>query len=371
MKKMIGICTLFVFCVGLSIVHAQPSTSRSFRMGFTPFPYELSLDAVFYTYDRIEEDADLMVHHFDNGVPWVEALAGEPYNDHVMDDWSFRRSRTPDLHELLLTVTPIRLMRDGLALYRGTADEQLLPAPFDSYTFDHPDVIAAYIQYCDTIIAYFEPDYFMFGTEVNLLMKNAPDQWDAYMTLHRAVYEHLKVAHPELRAFVSVTGIDLIEGYTEANHADQMRALNDLMDYTDFLGLSVYPYFTRFMTNSIPTELFDELAALIDKPLAVTETGYPAQTFYFNDGVTAVTFNTDPQKQADWTRYLLESANEHQFYFVVNFVVRDYDQLWEQIGGNEDMDIAWRDTGFYDEEGDARPALEVWHSWLALPYKRE
>jgi len=41
----------------------------------------------------------------------------------------------------------------------------------------------------------------------------------------------------------------------------------------------------------------------------------------------------------------------------VNFVLRDYDALWQQIGGNEDLTIAWRDTGLYDEAGAARPAL--------------
>lgn len=363
-KVMIVLVLLLIF----SSVRAQTNDSRPFLLGFTPFPYEISLDAVFYTYERLAEDADLIVHHFDNGVPWAEALAGAPYSDHVMDDWEFRRSLTPTDHQLLVTVTPIAFLRDGLAFYRGSADDQPLPPPFDSYTFDHPDVIAAFIQYCDAIIAYFQPDVFMFGIEVNLLMKIAPEQWDAYMTLHRAVYTHLKAAYPDLPAFVSVTGIDLVAGYTDADPANQARALSDILDYTDIVGLSVYPYLTRYMTESIPTSLFDEIAALTDKPLAVTETGYPAQSFDFDDGNTSIAFVSDPQKQAEWSAYLLDSAAEHGFEFVVNFIVRDYDQLWRQIGASQGLDIIWRDTGFYDEDGNARLALEVWRSWLALPY---
>ncbi len=357
---------------GLSVIEAQDeANSRPFHLGFTPWPYEISVDAVFYTYDRIAEDADLIVQHFDNGVPWTEALAGQPYTQHVMDDWSFRRSLTPDDHEVLVTVTPIGLMRVGLAPYRGTADNQPLPAPFADYAFDHPDVIAAFIHYCDTIIAYFEPDQFMFGIEVNLLMKNAPEQWDAYMVLHRAVYDHLKTTYPDLPAFVSLTGIDLLAGYTDADHEDQVRALNDILPYTDIVGYSVYPYFTRYMTSAIPTRLFDELAELSDKPMAVTETGYPAQTFTIDIAGTAVTLESDSEKQAEWTRYLLDSALEHDFQFVVNFVLRDYDALWEQIGSPQGFEIAWRDTGFYDEDGAPRPALDIWRDWLALPYARE
>jgi len=362
---------LLALLLTFSPAQAQPADTRPFYLGFTPFPYEVSLDAVRYTYARIASDADLIVHHFDNGVPWTEALAQTAYSDHVLDDWSFRRSLTPDTHQVMVTVTPIRLLRDGLALYRGSADDQPLPAPFDSYTFDHPDVIAAFIHYCDTIIDYFDPDYFLFGIEVNLLMKNAPDQWAAYMTLHRQVYAHLKAAYPDLPAFVSLTGIDLVEGYTDADHAAQAQALSDVLGYTDILGLSVYPYFTRYMTEAIPTALFDELAALTDKPLAVTETGYPAQDFRVDaGGGTFLNFASDPQKQADWARYLLESAAEHNLELVVNFIVRDYDALWRQIGALEDMSILWRDTGLYDEDGTARAALDVWRAWLALPRRR-
>lgn len=365
MKKLF---LVLILLTGFTGVHAQTEDTRPFLMGFTPFPYDISLEAVMYGYDHIAEDADLMVHHFDNGVPWTEALADEPYTANVMDDLSFRRSHTPETQQVLVTVTPIRLLRDGLALYRGDADELPVPAPFDSYTFDHPDVIAAYIQYCDTMIEFFQPDYFMFGIEVNLLMKFAPEQWDAYMVLHRQVYAHLKTTYPDLPAFISLTAVDLVEGYTDADHANQVRAFNDVIDYTDIVGLSVYPYMTGYMTNTMPTDLFDQLAALTDKPIAVTETGYPAQDFAINAEGLRLEFDSDEDKQTAWTSYLLESAAEHDFVFVVNFILRDYDAVWRLLGSHEDLSIAWRDTGLYDEDGNERPALEVWRSWLARPH---
>ncbi|MCC6613753.1 MAG: hypothetical protein IT320_09765 [Anaerolineae bacterium] len=349
------------------VSRGQPET-RPFVLGFTPFPYAISQEAVDFTYEHIAEDADLIVHHFDNGVPWVEALAGEPYSQNIRDDWSYRRQRTPPGHQVLVTVTPVNFMRDGLANYRGAQDDMPLPAPFDSYRFDDPDVATAFLRYCEDIIAHFEPDYFMFGIEVNLLMKLRPDLWDAYMTLHRQVYETLKAAHPDLPVFVSVTGIDLLEGYTDVDHADQMRALADILAYTDILGLSLYPYMTAYMTNSLPLDMFDRLAALTDKPIAVTETGYPAQSFGIDaGGGLRLEFNSDESKQADYIALLLDAAQAYRFVFVVNFVLRDYDALWQQIGGREDLTIAWRDTGLYDEDGHARPALDLWRAALTLP----
>ncbi|MCA9902777.1 MAG: hypothetical protein KC547_02880 [Anaerolineae bacterium] len=362
-----------IFLIALNlfggVANSQPET-RPFYLGFTPFPYAISQEAVDFTYDHIAEDADLIVHHFDNGVPWVEALAGAPYHRNLQDDWNYRRSRTPATHQVLVTVTPIAFMRDGLANYRAEQEDMPLPPPFDTYGFDHPDVATAFMRYCEDIIAYFDPDYFMFGIEVNLLMKLAPDLWDSYMTLHRHIYTELKAAHPDLPVFVSVTGIDLLEGYTDVDHANQMRALADILDYTDILGLSVYPYMTAYMTNSLPEAMFDQLVALTDKPIAITETGYPAQTFsIFAGNNVRVTLESDADKQARYIALLLAAAQEYDFVFVVNFVLRDYDALWQQIGAREDLTIAWRDTGLYDEEGAVRPALDLWRAALALPFR--
>jgi len=68
-------------------------------MGFTPFPYVIRLEAVEYAYGRIAVDADLIAHHFDNGVSWVEALSGEPYSDNIINDWKFRLANTPETHQ--------------------------------------------------------------------------------------------------------------------------------------------------------------------------------------------------------------------------------------------------------------------------------
>lgn len=355
--------------VAFSARSALPET-RPFYMGFTPFPYEISLPAVLYTYDRLLNDGDLMVHHFDNGVPWVEALSGATYSDNVMQDWRFRRSSTPDDMPVYVAVTPIHLLRDGLALYRGERDDMPLPAPWDSYSFNHPDVKAAFLNYCEAIIAYFDADFFAMGIEVNVLKQNNPALWDAYLELHRETYTALKMRHPELPIFVSVTGHHLLEGYTDSDHAAQLGALADIYDYTDYLAISLYPYLTRYMTTEIPATMFDELALLAGgKPIAITETGYPAQSFEIDSGPGAtIRIGGTPEKQQMYIDRLLNAASQHQFRFVVNFVLRDYDALWRSIGAKNDLSILWRDTGLYDENGRARPALATWRAWLELPF---
>lgn len=375
MRWLIRGCALLMFAIPLTVMAQMGGDSeqetRPFRLGFTTFPYAVSYEAVNFTYEHIEEDADLIAQHYDNGVPWTEALANTRYADNVMNDWGFHRPLTPDGLERLVSITPISFARDGLALYRGDANDMPLPAPFDSYTFDHPDVEAAFYQYAETTISYWQPDYLCIGIEVNLLQKLRPDLWDSYLTLHRNIYTRLKAAHPDLTIFVSMTGIDLVEGYTDVDHAGQMQAFEDIIGYTDILAFSVYPYMTEYMTAMLPPNLLDEMAALgiaANKPMAVSETGYPAQAFGIEANGLRLEFNGTPELQQAWTEQLLEKAAEYDFRFIVNFVLRDYDELWQAIGGREDLTIAWRDTGLYAEDGTPRPALDTWREWLTQPY---
>jgi hypothetical protein len=123
---------------------------------------------------------------------------------------------------------------------------------------------------------------------------------------------------------------------------------------------------SAYMTSPLPDDLFDRLAALSNKPIAMTETGYPAETFTYAANGTALTFESDTDKQNRYINLLLDAAQNHNFRFVINFVLRDYDRLWSAMDLPE-LGIVWKDTGLYDGEGNPRTGLECWREALALP----
>lgn len=344
------------------IVEPPPQATRTFYMGFTPFPYDISNEAVDYVYDKLETDADLISHHFDDGIPWPEALSGADFHINIMNDWQYRLSRTPATHKILLSVTPIRFLRDGLALYKAETGDLPLPAPWDTISFNHPDVKQAYLNYCSRIMNYFNPDFFVIGIEVNLLMIQKPELWSEYRELHQYVYQQLKILDPDFPILVSFTGMDLVQGYTDANHSEQMQVLNDIMNYTDYCGISLYPYLTGFLCDTIPTDMFDKIFSQLTKPIAITETGYAADSITVYGG--SIVLNGSPQKQNQYITLMLNEAEDNELMFVVNFVLRDYDALWEDIGSPDDLLKVWKDTGLYDENGNVRIAYHNWFFWL-------
>lgn len=356
--------------------NAELPVSREFYLGLTPFPFDVSsIRKVEYVYTKIATDADLICHHFDNGIPWDDALSDTyPYTAKVMDDWSYRKSHIPDGHKLYVAITPINSMRNGLApLWNETGDNQPLTGTvWESRTFSDAEVKTAYLNYCKRVIDYFNPDYCAVGIEANLVMSNIKPQWAAYLELQQGIYTALKAEYPALPIFVTLTGIDLVEGYSGANHADQMTALSDIIAYTDYYAISLHPFFAEIPGGTLPPDMCDNIFALNTgaKPACITETSFPAQRLTMRAYDPAITLAGSPLKQKEYFVYLLAQAQVHHLLFVVNFLVRDYDRLWRQMGSPEDVFKAWRDTGFYNGIGFPRPALSVWKDYLALPVVR-
>jgi hypothetical protein len=346
-------------------------TSRPFYLGFTPLPYDISLEAVNFSYKAIAEHSDIVMHHWDDGVPWPESLSGAAYHQELQNDWKWRKTNTPKGHKILASVAPYTLLRNALANYHGERADMPRPAPWNTLNFDHPDVKTAYLHYCRRVIDFFAPSYINIGIEANLLMEKAPQHWDAYMDLHRYVYRELKKHYPELPVFVSFQAQALLEGHRrEVNHADQLRALRDLMDYTDIFAISSYPYGSAYMTQKLPEDMFDVLAKMSNKPLAISETGYVAQDLTIKG--LKLTMPSDENKQAAWIDLVLRKAHQYRFVFVINFVIRDYDALLAKLGTGDlaDLAVLWRDTGLFDENGKPRKALATWDQWLKIPYRR-
>lgn len=196
--SLIGLPIILTLLLSTTSQAQDTDTPRQYRLGFTPFPHEISLEAVNFTYEHIAEDADIIAHHFDDGIPWLEALVGEAYAPAYMDEWQNRLDRTPAGHDIYLALTPINWDRNGLAPYRGASGDLPLPAPWDSCDFTQPDVKTAFYNHAVRAIDFFRPDYVAIGIEVNLLLTNNPSAWPGYLELHRETYTRLKARYPDL-----------------------------------------------------------------------------------------------------------------------------------------------------------------------------
>lgn len=337
---------------------------RTSALGFQPWPYDATVEAVDWTWEHVLADGDAIVLHYEEGVPWPEALADAPFPPSFSARLADDRARVSDSRPILLSLNALDIGRAGLAPYRGASANAPLPAPWDGFGFDAPDVHTAYAAYVARMVDAIQPTWVLIGIESNLLIDNAPASWPAYVDLICDTSQALKARGVTQPLYVSLVSTSFFPEWTQgATDAEQDRVLADLDPCVDGFALSVHPFLSALLADSFPDDYFDRLFARSDRWVGVSESSYPAQVW--SQG--GLTWNGSPEKQDHFTERLLDASRRGHFQFTFWFAVRDYDALWAGALASDPVALLWRDTGMYDEAGIARPALTRWGAELAQP----
>jgi hypothetical protein len=344
---------------------------HGFRMGVNPFPHDWSdnplemLEIVTAAYDDANGHGDMIAHQIPDGVPWVELAAGEPLCPEVDEALDIRKdfSDVP----IYLGLTPINGLRDGVAAYWGSSD---LPPEWEDPAFDDPLVMETYVAWCRMMIERFEPEVLGFAVEPNMvaLADKAPEKYPALRTLLERTYLALKTSHPDLPICVTLQ-ID----YLVLEPDTQWQVLEDLLNFSDVVAVSTYPFFIPVLVGAIqpgeyPVDWLSRVADLApQKPFMVSETGGAAEPVDIPS--LGIHVPGTPAHQEGWIKFLLNQAELLNARWIVYYSVRDFDTYLSAAPGipPDILDILtiFQDIGFVDERGVARPALAVWDHWLA------
>ncbi len=402
-----------------------PATTRSFGLGFVPSLYDFPSDPASYEamLDWLEQtiatDGSTTNLHLDNGVPWVEALqdtftsAELPYSPAMQAMWSSLKAHVPSAQKLLVSLNPLGVPRNVIAPYFGVgqgftydasftrvpdgivkdAENRMPPAPWDTYALDDPHVKQAYFNYCKRAVQYFSPDYLIVAIEITATMNESPAAYAQLMDLLTDLRARLK-ADPTTAAVpigvsISATSFMTDEFGIALKHEEepplkrelQVEGFREVTPLADFFGLSLYPHYGKYNANVIPASMFDSLTPLLEaagKPVAVTESGFPAESFT----VITVPFISDPDKQDRFYKLMFYELQKMSVpvWFAVNFEPRDADEGWQRLlAGSQQQPPTvspqfvefykyFRNIGLYDGEGNQRAATRTWKSQQALPY---
>jgi hypothetical protein len=359
------ILLIFISCTAEISIDQELPDDRSFFMGFTAFPYALTQQALDETYESVAKDGDIYLLHLDAGVPWEEALLGINFPENITKTLQEALDAKGNNQMLFVTATPTSQTRNTLALYWNEIGEhQPLPAFWKGKRFNDPDVISAYTNYCKQIIDYTQPDYFAYGIEVNNSFDKNGDDYESFLDLAESVYETLKVSYPTLPIMLTLQGDSF-----EIPKGDLMQISRDLLEFSDFVAMSTYPFLTSqdfnrdanpaLFTNDWLKE-FRDLAP--KKPFAVSETAFIAEDLELQSVNIKARANEEWQK--DYLQKLLIHVNNLDAEFVCWFVYRDYDQIYDLAPS--DAFRIWRDTGLKDEDGKERVSYGLWKEWMRV-----
>ena len=404
----------------------ENTATRSFLLGFTAFPYDQipggspPVAALDQTFAVANAHGDMISLQFDKGVPWNEALTDDfssptpPYSNNLLTTWQSYRDRLPLDKTLSVAINPLGIPRTGLAAYWGYGEsyildanlqpsgtgvfmdyeDRLLQAPWSQYALDAPEVKTAFLNYVKRVIDYFHPRYLELGREVNLALAD-PATFTAYVNLQRYLYEQLRAdpAYDHVRLVISFAAEYLmqdefgtpvlIDGLKDPTltqlHSDAIRSL---APYTDVIGMALYPVKTRFAANEVPAsmigDLFTTLRQLTDKPIAITETGFPASTF--QSPTWQRTFAGSADKQALFLNLLLgEMGQTTGVEYINQFAPTDLTPYMDRLRASSvqtppyispalvDFFQIFEFNGIFAIDGTPLAAGALWDSVLAQP----
>lgn len=340
--------------------------TRSFELGFTPWPYDATIEAVNFVYSEAIIQGDFIAHHLDGGIPWNEALNNTGYPAAVNAELAARVGNTPQSHRTYVALSPMNGLRTGLANNWGDATNEPLPDPWRDRGFEHPDVINAYVNFSSHLIDLFTPEYFNIGIEASELILNDLQSFEQYVEFVRAVSPELKRRHPNVSLMISVALKS-----PESESAGTIRNnISELISLIDSVGVSAYPYGTfdhadKGNPDTLPANWLSQISDLAQgKPVAVAETGWPAEPLLIPE--FGLDVQSDEQDQARYVSKLLDDAEALNAEFIVWFSLVDYDALWSGVLAEDPIARVWRDTGLYDHSLTARAGLFIWEDRFQL-----
>ena len=210
------------------------------KFGFTPFPYDYTPESESRTNTLVVQNSNIYALHFDQCVPWKQMLANRPMPPDWARNWRRMAAQIPSDHTMYLALTPTGTDRETLA--PGCADKEgettSVPGEIRNAPFDDPRVMHAFTNYARAAIRRFKPDYINLGIEIDGLARSGR-KWRQFSELFDHARTALKREFPNLRVGVSFTLQSLLAPRIH-------RRVKGLVEKSDYLGLSFYPYGSPF-----------------------------------------------------------------------------------------------------------------------------
>ena len=355
-----AVCLLGAFAAG--------AEERSFLMGLTPMNFDDSAAGTLRMTQTLAKHAEVVAVYLDWGVPWPEAFQDRPFHEEVRREIASVRQRISPQHQIFLALNAGAFNRRDMAGYWGEKTQMARPGKWADKGLDDPDVITAFGNYCERMIAEFQPSFLCYAIEINMMAGAEPKRFDQLVILAERVYARLKAKHPKLLIFPTFQ-ID----FGVAGNPGGEQAVRRLMPYSDAIAVSTYPHLRGFTPETLPKGWLADVRKLApDKAFIVAETGYPAApysgTFLFNQQVRA---DSSPPMQAAYVRWLLAEANRLDARLVTWFFPEDINRYLEEERKRNPaaagLAAIAMNLGLHDRQFRPRPATTEWERWKQRP----
>jgi hypothetical protein len=314
--------------------------SRSFQLGMSSLPPELTEAAYKRTFDLIGSAADVVL--IQRTPPWTEMISGELSNATIGTTQQEVEMAAQHGLDIFFAIDPT----DPASGRRSLA--ALSPDLTGSRFGDEP-IQNAMLTYARYVAANYKPRYLAFGVEINSYQRAQPEDFEHFVRLYHLAYQAVKELSPETMVFPTFQLEEWNALLPGDRRLPQLYLLNRFEPYIDAFAVSSYP--RSAFVDEVPDEYYENIAGQVEKPLIIAGTGYPA--------------GAEPEAQREQARFLedlLEDAEALDMPLVVWFLSQD-----PAFGGDAAVEQLV-DLGLRQADGQPKEAWRIWRLAAARTY---
>jgi len=331
---------------------AQPRVTegavRSFQLGFSSIPGQLTEEAYLETYDRAANHGEALL--VQRPPAWADFLPGASVSAELRDQTLAER-RAADLRGLNVVYV--------LDVFDPTARERLqgLPSTHTGETLANEDLRQALRADALFVARNVEPAYLVIGHEVNVTFEHQPAAYEAFVEIYREIYDALQEAAPETRVLASFQYEELLGVIPWLPpHTPRWELLDDFEGKLDVFGITTYPSFAFAVARKVEPTYYRQITDHTSLPVAFVSAGYASGAG--REGINAST----PAEQRRFLQRLFEDADRLGSPLLIWLLAED---LSYATGPPEDLVAT---LGLLEIGGTPKEAWPAWLEAAARPY---
>ena len=193
----------------------------------------------------------------------------------------------------------------------------------------------------------YEPEYLVFGIEVNALYEKSPEDFNEYVEFFSEVYDAVKAKSPGTKVFTTfqlerMKGLQggLFGGENDPVSLSQWSLL-DRFPKSDLIAFTTYPCLIYKDPSEIPQDYYSEITEYTTKPVVFTEIGW------FRDGPSG------------WESSQAEQAEFISTFFKLTGELKPEIAIWSFLY-DQDIESPFETMGLLEVDETFSIALETW-----------
>jgi hypothetical protein len=322
--------------------------ARSFQLGFSSIPGELTEAAYLGTYDLAANHGEALL--IQRPPAWADFLPGAGVSE-ALRVQTLAEQRAAELRGLSLVYV--------LDVFDPTARGRLqgLPASHAGLTLADEQLRQALRADALFVVRNVQPAYLVIGHEVNVTFEQSPAAYQQFVDLYSEIYDVLHEAAPETQVLTSFQYEELLGVIPWLpSHAPRWELFEDFEGRIDVLGITTYPSFAFAVARKVEPFYYRQISAHTDLPVAFVSAGYASTSG--REGINSST----PAEQRRYLQRLFEDSDRLGVSLLIWLLVED---LSYAPGPPEDL-VA--NLGLMEVGGVPKEAWPAWLEAAARPY---